>query len=206
MGLTTTTAGDGAMVARLRAKDPAAYAELVDRYQDRLLRVALDHVKDRASAQEVVQDTWIAVFEGIDRFEERCSLRSWLFRILGNRARTRGLRESRTRPMSSLGPADATKHAALAPRCLQAEHYWQQPARPWHEDPERQILRQELRQQLEGAIERLPVRQRKVMELRDVQGWTGGEVCDRLSLSQTNQRVLLHRARARVRTELDLAA
>jgi RNA polymerase sigma-70 factor, ECF subfamily len=204
-------AGDDArLVAGLRTGDEAVFAEVLERFNASLLRVAGLYVRDRAVAEEVVQETWLAVLKGIDRFEERSSLKTWLFRILTNRAKTRGARESRTVPFSSIAGADAgadepavdpsrfatTEDEGLADR-------WSAPPRPWERQPEERLLAQETLAQVRDAIEALPESQREVIRLRDVEGFGAQEVCELLDLSDVNQRVLLHRARAKVREALE---
>ena len=202
------------LVGRLRTGDRAAFAELVDAWSPVLLRVARLHVATRASAEEVVQDTWLAVISELDRFEGRSSLKTWVFRILENLARTRGRREARAVPWSSAFPDRPGDHAEDGPtvdpgRFRGADDRWPggwtlsgRPA-SWHPPPEDAAIAAELRQELGAALAQLPVRQRTVVELRDVHGWTSEEVCDRLQLTPANQRILLHRGRARLRARLE---
>ncbi len=201
---------DAALVARLRARDEAAFVELVDRYGAAMARVARLYVRDRAVVEEVVQETWLGVLQGLDRFEERSSFKTWLFRILANRARTRGTREARTMPVSALAAAEAgSGEPAVDPdRFLDAAHgrypgHWSAPPRAWESLPEERLLSQETLGHLSAAIEALPPAQREVIRLRDVDGWDAAEVCAALGLTQGNQRVLLHRARAKVRNALE---
>jgi RNA polymerase sigma-70 factor (ECF subfamily) len=156
-------------------------------------------------AEEVVQETWLAVIGGLDRFEERSTLKTWLFHILTNRAKTRGIRERRSVPFTSLGPGD--DEPAVAPDRFQGEGdswpgHWATPPRPW-EDPERRLASLEARERLREAIAALPSVQQAVLTLRDVEGLESEEVCALLDLSPGNQRVILHRARARVRDALE---
>lgn len=197
---------DAAIVARLRDGDESAFVELIDRYAATMLRVAQMYVKDRASAEEVVQETWLAVLNGIDRFEERSSLKTWLFRILTNRAKTRGQRDARSLPFSALaGPeAEADEPAVDPDRFLGPDSStpgaWASPPRAWPED---RLLASETRGVIETAIDMLPDAQREVIRLRDVEGWSPMEVADALEISDGNQRVLLHRARSKVRAALE---
>jgi RNA polymerase sigma-70 factor, ECF subfamily len=209
---TTTAAAtdEQVLVAALRQGDEAAFEALVDRYHTTLVAVAIHYVRDRAVAEEVAQETWLGVLKGIDRFESRASLKTWLFQILVNRAKSRGVRESRSVPLSALQDpnADEADPAVAADRFLRADHpqwpgHWVTPPQRWDLDPERALLSGELRARIEAAIADLPESQRLIITLRDVQGWTPEEVCESLGLSDGNQRVLLHRARSRVRTALD---
>lgn len=196
------------MVEALRRGDSDAYAALVDELTPALLRLAMAHVPSRAVAEEVVQDTWLGVVNGIDRFEGRSALRTWIFGILLNIARTRGKREKRTLPISYFqkraeeggGPAvDPDRFHGGAGELRGA---WASPPAEWQE-PERKLANDEARQVLLEAIAELPPRQRDVIVLRDVQGYSAEEARNALDLSETNQRVLLHRARSKVRAALE---
>jgi RNA polymerase sigma-70 factor, ECF subfamily len=185
------------LVEALRAGDERVFEQLVRMYQGTLLRVAQMYVSSRAVAEEVVQETWLAVLNGIDRFEGRSSLKTWIFRILANRAKTRGERESRTIPFSALGDGDS--EPAVEPDRFDRGQWADSPA-DW---PEARLLGDETLHVIGGAIESLPATQRAVITLRDVQGWSAEEVRNALELSETNQRVLLHRARSKVRGALE---
>jgi RNA polymerase sigma-70 factor (ECF subfamily) len=174
---------DRELVARLRACDEAAFAMLIDRHTAALRRTARAFVSTRASADEVVQDTWLAVLAGLPGFEGRSSIKTWIFQILINRARTRRVREART---------------ILVPEVVEL-------GRVAPETPKNLLLRKELAGVLETAIRALPDRQRAVIVLRDALGWSAEEVCDLLDLGKINQRVLLHRARVRLRVLLEHA-
>jgi RNA polymerase sigma-70 factor (ECF subfamily) len=198
---------DATLVDAIRRRDETAFAELVRRYQGPLLRLALVYARSRASAEDIVQDAWLGVLQGIERFESRSSFKTWLFRILVNRARTRAQSESR---MVSLAadrdePAEASVPADrfLGPDHLEWPDHWALPPRSWAGSPERQLLSRETLELVDRAIGALPPSQREVITLRDVQGWTPGEVCNILQITETNQRVLLHRARSRVRAALE---
>jgi RNA polymerase sigma-70 factor, ECF subfamily len=197
---------DARLVKALRAHDELAFEELMRRYNASLLRVAQIYVPSRAVAEDVVQETWIGVFNGIDRFETRSSLKTWIFRILTNIAKTRGQREGRTVPFSALERPDAVPEAAVGPdRFLAADHerwpgHWSSKPQPW---PEERLLAAETREVVDRAIERLPPAQRAVISLRDVEGWSSEETRNALGVSETNQRVLLHRARSKVRQALE---
>ena len=168
------------------------------------MRLARAFVSTQASAEELVQETWMAVLEGLKSFEGRSSLRTWIFRILTNRAKTRGMREGRSVPMSALGPAEG-EAPAVDPGRFAPDGHWADPPHAWkEEDPERIALRGEAIGCVERAIAALPPSQRAVIILRDVEGVASEEVCLTLELTEGNQRVLLHRARARVRTALEI--
>jgi RNA polymerase sigma-70 factor (ECF subfamily) len=197
---------DAKLVKALRARDESTFAALMREYHAALLRVAEIYVASRAVAEEVVQETWIAVLNGIERFEARSSVKTWIFRILTNIAKTRAQREGRTLPFSALERPDGVPEAAVeAHRFLDAEHprwpgHWAAPPEPWPED---RLLAGETREVIARAIEALPASQRAVISLRDVEGWSSDEVRNALDLSETNQRVLLHRARSKVRRALE---
>jgi RNA polymerase sigma-70 factor (ECF subfamily) len=201
---------DAALLEGLRAGDEAAFTELVDRYSSSMLRVARMYVPSQAVAEEVVQETWLGVLTGLERFEGRSSLKTWLFRILVNRARTRGERERRTVPFATLAGREAEgEDPAVGPeRFLPADHdrwphHWASPPERWDESPERSLQSAETLQVVRDAIERLPPMQRLVITMRDLEGWDSEEVRNALDISETNQRVLLHRARSKVRTALE---
>jgi RNA polymerase sigma-70 factor (ECF subfamily) len=196
---------DHELVQRLRDGDESAFVELIDRYGATMLRVAQMYVRDRASAEEVVQETWLAVLKGIDRFEERSSLKTWLFRILTNRAKTRGQRDGRMVPFSALAGASDEPDPSVDPDRFfgpDSPHpgAWAAPPVAW---PQEKLLESETLGVIEMAIDELPEAQRDVILLRDVDGWTPMEVSDALGITDGNQRVLLHRARSRVRAALE---
>jgi RNA polymerase sigma-70 factor, ECF subfamily len=192
------------LVARLRSGDEAAFVALVDRHGRAMLRLARTFVSTEASAQEVVQDTWAAVLDGLVGFEARSSLKTWMFRILVNKAKTRGVRDRRSTPMSSLEEGDDADAPPLSADRFDDRGRWSSPPRPWDESsPEGLLMRKEAAGLLREALLRLPDRQRLIVTLRDVEGWTAEEVCSVLELTETNQRVLLHRARSRLRALLE---
>ena len=198
------------MLALLRAGDENAFRGLVGRYDRAMRRLALSFVASASVADEVVQETWLAVIQGLDGFEGRSSLKTWMFQILVNRARSRGAREQRTTPMSSLMALDASveEGPTVDPdRFLPAGHpvagYWALTPNRFFELPEERLLAEETSRVVAEAIARLPSRQQQVIGLRDVDGWEAEEVCASLGISAANQRVLLHRARAAVRAELE---
>ena len=190
---------DQALLERLKAGDEAAFMTLVDRYGPLMLRIALSHTPRRAVAEEVVQEAWLGVLQGLDRFEGRSSLKTWILRIVANRARTRGERERRSVPLSSLEPTvdPARFRPESDPRYPGG---WATPPDTW---PEEQLLQAETLRRIEDAIAKLPPRQQEVILLRDVAGWDAQDVGTALELTDGNQRVLLHRARAKVRNDLE---
>ena len=201
-------ADDGVLIAALRAGDEAAFGWLIDRYSGPLHRLARSYVSTTATADEVVQETWLAVLTGVDRFEGRSSLKTWVYRILMNIARDKGVREHRSVPFTSLeGELDdgepAVDPARFAPQPGNAPGPWAAPPLPWDEAPEERLTATETLDVVRRAIDQLPANQRAVITLRDLDGWPAEDVCNALELSQTNQRVLLHRARAKVRHALE---
>jgi RNA polymerase sigma-70 factor, ECF subfamily len=206
---TATETSDAALVGRLRGGDESAFAEIVKGWSGLMLRVARLHVATEASAEEVVQETWMAVIRGLPRFEGRSSLRTWVFRILTNLAKTRGVREARSVPMSALSGADDSGPTVDPDRFRAADdqypHNWTLlgKPRPWEPTPEDSALAGEIRAELAKALALLPDRQRVVVSLRDIQGLTSDEVCGVLDVSAANQRVLLHRGRAKLRGVLE---
>jgi RNA polymerase sigma-70 factor (ECF subfamily) len=200
----SATTTDEALVAGVRSGDEAVFADLVRDWSRSMLVVARAFVSTEASAEEVVQDTWLAVLRGIDHFEGRSSLRTWVYRILVNTAKTRGVRESRTVPWSSLGGEDAGPTVDPARFRGADDHYpggWVSFPTEWRSS-EGDVLAGELLTLVRSAFDALPDRQRVVITLRDVMGHSSDEVCHLLDISGVNQRVLLHRARASVRARL----
>jgi RNA polymerase sigma-70 factor, ECF subfamily len=203
------SAADQRCLERLRAGDEAAFVELVGRYSGSMLRVAQMFVPSRAVAEEVVQETWLGVLQGLDRFEGRSSLKTWVFRILTNRAKTRGERERRTVPFAALAAAEAADDVpAVDPDRFfgpgqPGQDFWATPPRRWEDSPEHSLQSAEALALIRTAIDALPPMQRSVMTMRDLEGWSSDEVRNALEISETNQRVLLHRARSRVRTALE---
>jgi RNA polymerase sigma-70 factor (ECF subfamily) len=188
------TDSDEALLEGLRAGDEAAFSALVSRYQPRLLRVAESLVSNRAVAEEVVQDTWIGVVRGVHRFEGRSSVKTWMFRILVNRARSAGGREVRSLPVDD----DDVLEGRFAPSGA-----WSDPPEPWSDAVDDRIVAEKLAVRVKQCLPRLSAAQRQVVTLRDIEGVGADEVCDLLQISAGNQRVLLHRAHARLRDLLD---
>jgi RNA polymerase sigma-70 factor, ECF subfamily len=198
------------LIAALRAGDESAFTDLIDRYHTSMLRIASLYVSEASIAEDVVQETWMAVLRGLDRFEGRSSLKTWIFAILTNHAKTRGQRESR---YTSLFDVDSESfEPAVSPDRFRPSddphwpHHWHSESKPtvWDGIPEDILLSQETMKLVLEAMQSLPPSQHEVMRLRDVEGWTSSEVCNVLEISETNQRVLLHRARSRVRRALEV--
>ena len=193
-------------LAALRAGDEAAFLALVRRHHTAMVRVAQIYVGSRAMAEDVAQEAWVGVLNGLDRFEGRSSLKTWVFRILTNLAKTRAAREGRTIPFSSLRtpenvPEPAVEGARFRPHDdPRWPGHWASKPTEW---PEERLLAAETIAVADAAIDALPPSQRAVITLRDVEGWSSDEVCNALELTETNQRVLLHRARSKVRTALE---
>jgi RNA polymerase sigma-70 factor (ECF subfamily) len=197
---------DEQLVAALRAGDESAFRTVVRDWHSPLLRVAQIFVPTRAVAEEVVQETWLRVLGALERFEGRSSLKTWVFRILVNTAKTRAQREGRTIPFSALQDAARVPEAAVEPERFLPDDHPHHPggwAVPPRDLPEDRLLAEETRERIAAAIDALPANQRAVISLRDVEGWSSDEVRNALDLSEVNQRVLLHRARARVRRALE---
>jgi RNA polymerase sigma-70 factor, ECF subfamily len=197
---------DPELVARLQDGDEAAFTLIVDAWSDGMARLARDFVSTGDSAVEVVQETWLAIIQGIERFEGRSSLKTWVYRILVNTAKRRGERESRSIPWSSLLAAD-DEGPTVDPARFRGpgepyEGHWRVFPAAWP-SPEQEALAGEIRAQVAAALALLPSRQRIVITLRDVEGCSSEEVSSILEISAANQRVLLHRARAFVRSELE---
>jgi RNA polymerase sigma-70 factor, ECF subfamily len=201
------TPGDQARLDAMRSGDEGTFAELVDEFSPAMIGVALKYVRTRAVAEEVVQDTWLGVVKGLDRFEGRSSLRSWVFAILRNVAISRGEREHRSVPLSSLNAPFDDGPELDEDRFFGADHdrypgHWAVGPTNWVL-PEEGLLADETKQVIVDAINELPGNQRAVITLRDVEGWDSDEVCEMLEISAGNQRVLLHRARTQVRAAIE---
>jgi RNA polymerase sigma-70 factor (ECF subfamily) len=205
----TAPADEQELVAALRRGDEDAFVRLVEYLHGSMLRLASFHVSDRAVAEEVVQDAWLGVLQQLDRFEGRSSLKTWILRIVSNQAKTRAVRERRTIPLSALAAArtDADEPAVDPDRFLPAGHrwagHWAMPPTSWREIPEDLLLSRETMTEIGRAIGRLPPVQRQVLTLRDVEGLGADDTCELLGLTEGNQRVLLHRARSKVRAALE---
>ena len=206
--MTVARQDESEVVAALCRGDEAAFAALVDRHSPAMIRVAMAYVPSRAAAEEAVQEAWIAVMRGIDGFEGRSSLKTWIFRILTNVAMRAGSRERRSVPFSALAAAEDTGEPSVDPdRFLPADHelfpgHWAISPTRWP-TPEEGLLAGETREVIAAAIADLPDAQRTVIALRDVEGWTSEEVCEALEITAGNQRILLHRARSKVRTAIE---
>lgn len=203
----SVTADERELVERLRAGDERAFEELIERYYGYLFRLAELFVATREAAEDVVQETWLAVVQGIERFEERASLKTWLSRIVMNKARTRGVRDKRIVAYSRLAHdnSDDPEPAVDPERFFRSGPYrghWSLPPQPWA-GPEESLLTDEMMAVVHNAVGKLPEAQQTVITLRDIHGFDAEEVCNTLGLSETNQRVLLHRARSKVRSAVE---
>ena len=206
-GTTLASAEDLALVERLKAGDEVAFAMLVRQHQAQMLRVARMYVSSQAVAEDVVADAWLGILQGLDRFEGRSSLRTWMYRILTNIAKTRGQREGRSVPFSSLA-GDDLDAPAVEDSWFQGTGDrwpggWASLPDDWRGIPDDRLLSAEVRALIGAAIADLPPMQAEVLRLRDVRGWSSAEVRNALDISETNQRVLLHRARSKVRRALE---
>ena len=194
--LTVHSDTDVELLGRLQAGDEEAFVTLVGRYQPSMLRVALGFVPTRAVAEEAVQETWLGVVRGVERFEGRSTFKVWLFRILVNQAKTAGVKEKRSTPVDASGPAlDAARFGT--------DGAWVDPPEQWVEDTVDRVVAGALSSQLLAALDDLPPRQRDVVVLRDVEELSSQDVCTILGLSEANQRVLLHRGRVKLRDALE---
>ncbi len=204
--MTPATHDETALITALRARDEAAFAELVDLHTPSMLRVARGYVPSGAIAEEVVQETWVALIQGIDSFEGRSSLRTWLFAVTINIAKKRGMRERRDADVAVTaftgGTVDPARFRAAGEQWSGHWREGEEPS-PFPETPEGSVLGAELIAVAQGALKELPERQRVVVTLRDMLGFDSAEVCDLLDISVANQRVLLHRGRAAVRFQLE---
>jgi RNA polymerase sigma-70 factor, ECF subfamily len=204
-----TPPGEARLVRSLQAGDEAAFAAIVERYHSAMVRLALSYVREQSVAEEVAQETWLAVLQGIGRFQRRSSFKTWLFMILTNRAKTRGRREARSLPMSSLGSAADAGDPAVDPDRFHPQEAgrwpggWADPPRSWRNGPEQRLLAREAGGLILEAISGLSASQRAVITVRDIEGLTAQQACEVLELSDANQRVLLHRARSKVRQALE---
>jgi RNA polymerase sigma-70 factor (ECF subfamily) len=201
---------EAGLIQALRSGDEAAFAALLDTHHAALVRLAMVYVHNHAVAEEVAQETWLGVLQGLDRFEARSSLKTWIFHILVNRAKTRAAREGRHIPFSAVWNPDLEPaEPAVSPeRFLSADHpqwphHWAAPPRSWGNSPEERLVSRETLGYIREAVATLPPSQREVITLRDIEGWTSQEVCNLLGVTETNQRVLLHRARSKVRRALE---
>lgn len=200
---------DAVLLAALRAGSEEAFRHVVSCHHGAMVRVARSYVTSQAVAEEVAQDTWVGVLRGLDGFEGRSSLKTWIFSVLANQARSRGVSEHRSVPTSFVDEAEAYSDPQVTPSRFRSgsddpfEGYWRTPPARFSSLPEEQVTGAETRAFIDHEIRSLPLGQQQVVTLRDVEGWSAGEVCAALGLSEGNQRVLLHRARARLRQQLE---
>jgi RNA polymerase sigma-70 factor, ECF subfamily len=208
-GVVAPTADEADLLASLRRGDEDAFARLIDSHHPAMVRLAMNYVPSRAVAEEVAQEAWLAVLQGLHGFEGRSSLKTWIFRILMNRAMSRGQREHRSIPFSALfDPAKDPAEPAVDPDRFRGPNDkwpggWTQFPTSWEGAPEARLLARESLDYVAKAIDTLPSSQREVITLRDVEGWSSREVCNVLQITETNQRVLLHRARSKVRRAME---
>jgi len=204
----TITSEEHRLLARLRKGDEGAFDELVNKHHGALIRMAMGHVGDREVAEEVVQDTWMAVIQNLDRFEGRSSIRTWIFGILIHKAKDRGVREKRHTTFSAFESYDDDNEEAVDPsRFHQSGEWaghWAFPPQPWDDQtPEKLLASQQAVNAMNKAIEALPATLKEVLILRDVEGVEAKEVCELLKITETNLYVRLHRARERVRAAVE---
>lgn len=194
------------LIAALRRRDEAAFMLLVERYHNQMVRLARSIVGDSAVAEEVAQEAWVGVLRGVARFEGRSSLQTWIFTILTNCARTRAVREQRTWPFADWFGDEEEPEPSVDPARFQSggrwQGHWLYAPVSWRTIPEEHLLAQETLALIQQAIDALPLAQRTVIQLRDVEGLSAAEVCNILQIGESNQRVLLHRARAKVQRTL----
>ena len=202
IGMATNDA-DRELVERLLDGDEAAFESLIDTHHRGMVKLARTFVVDETAAEEVVQETWTAVIDGLERFEGRSSLKTWIFSILTNLARKRGEKDSRSVAWSSLSDEPLDGEVDEDSNRFNTEGRWSVPPVPWNTDPEEELLRTDMLEKIQQAIETLPPSQGAVVRLRDVEGLPSEEVCELLDISSGNQRVLLHRGRSKVRDALE---
>lgn len=210
LGVRVDAEDEGKFVSALRARDESAFVTLIERYHAMMVRLARLFVKDTAVAEEVVQETWLGVLRGLDRFEARSSLRRWISVIVVNHAKARALRERRTIPFSVLWDAadeEAFEPAVASERFRSMPSAWQGGwvsfPRDWDAGPDERLMSKETDRHIQACIDALPEGQRKVLVLRDFHGWSAEDICHLLQISEVNQRVLLHRGRSKLRRALE---
>jgi RNA polymerase sigma-70 factor (ECF subfamily) len=191
------------LVARLRGGDEAAFGELIDRHHASMLRLARVFVADKSAAEEIVQETWLAVIDGLEDFEQRSSLKTWIFGILGNQSKQRARTDARTQAWSSIFDDSMDQELSTMSERFDGSGHWKSPPVAWKFDPEQRALKHKLLEVVQQAIEQLPASQRGVVWLRDVEGLSSGEVCQVFDITAGNQRVLLHRGRTKVRNAVE---
>lgn len=194
---------DKAFVERLRGGDEDAFSELIDRLHQPMVRLAAVFVSDEGAAEEIVQETWIAVINGIDNFEARSSIKTWVFAILTNKARKRGKRDARIKNWSSIFEASIDEEATPLAERFDTRGHWARPPMAWAMGADERMMKDDLLKVVKSAIESLPDSQRAVVRLRDVEGLAAAEACEILDISDGNQRVLLHRGRVKIREEVE---
>lgn len=198
---------DSHLVEGLRQGDEAAFATLIQRYHRSIVRLVTSYVRNDSAGEDVAQETWMGVLAGLAGYEGRCSFRSWVFRIAVNIAKKRAVRDARGVPFSALDGLEGHEIAVDSDRFWEPDErwagHWSSPPTPWR-DAEHKLLAEETLRVVAAAIDELPAAQRQVITLRDMQGLTAEETSEILELNEGNQRVLLHRARSKVRTVLEM--
>jgi RNA polymerase sigma-70 factor (ECF subfamily) len=207
-GSTAIDGDEQLLIAALRRGEDSAFVTLVDRYHATLVRLARLYVRDDGVANEVVQETWLAMLNGIQRFEGRSSLKTWISAILTNIAKTQARRERRMLPFSTLAAVEASEDDPAVPADRFATggpypNHWDTAPQPWVMSPDDQVLSAEMHGIITSVLGTLPTAQQEVTRLRDIEGWTAAEVCAALSISAANQRVLLHRGRSKLRLAIE---
>lgn len=190
-------------MARMLAGDESAFTYMVDTHHGAMFRLAMVFTKDRGAAEEVTQETWLAVIAGLDRFESRSSLKTWLFNILVNKARTRAKRDARIVATADFSEAAITSQGSVNDARFDERKHWSHPPLEWTISPEDHLMTRQLAQVIKDTIESLPANQRVVVTLRDVEGMSAKQTCELLELSDGNHRVLLHRGRAALRSAVE---
>ncbi|MGM0557471.1 MAG: RNA polymerase sigma factor [Myxococcota bacterium] len=199
----TDQKSDQRLVDRLREGDEDAFSELIDCFHQSMIRLAAVFVSDDDLAEEIVQETWLAVIDGIDNFEGRSSIKTWLFAILSNKARKRGKRDARMKPWSAIFESSIDEEVHPMSDRFDSRGRWAKPPAAWAVGPEEKMVKDDLLRVIKASIEELPPSQRAVVRLRDVEGLSASETCEVLDLSDGNQRVLLHRGRVKVREDVE---
>jgi RNA polymerase sigma-70 factor (ECF subfamily) len=197
---------DATLLQRLKNGDEQAFEQLVDQHYPAMIRLADTFVSERSAAEEIVQETWTVVIDGLDSFEGKSSLKTWIFGILTNLARKRRKHDAREPAWSTLSDEPLDEEASRMSDRFEDDGHWSVPPRQWKNDPESEAMQTQLLERVQEVIDKLPARQRAAVMLRDVEGLSTDEVCEVLDVSKGNQRVLLHRGRNKIREALEETA